>query len=316
MSRAGDRRARAAAGPDLRVRLGPLGLPNPVMLASGTCGYGERMQDYADLAGLGAIVVKGISLLPEPGNPPPRIVETPSGMLNSIGLENVGLQAFLAEKLPRLRAAGARVIVNVYGGCRSDYGELAARLDGVEGVSGLELNISCPNVSKGGLLFGQDPQEVHRTVALARRRTALPLLVKLTPNVTDIRVTARAAEQAGADVLTLINTLQGMAVDVERRRPALSRVVGGLSGPAIRPVAVRTVWQASRAVRIPVVGVGGIWTARDALEFIIAGATAVQLGTVNFAYPDRWVEVREGIADYLRRHRIARVADLVGSLQV
>jgi len=300
--------------PDLAVRLGGLELPNPVLLASGTCGYGLEMAPHGDLARLGAVVVKGLSLAPSPGNPPPRIVETPSGMLNSIGLENVGLQAFLREKLPKLRRIGARVIVNFYGGCLADYRELAARLDGVEGVHALEMNISCPNVKRGGLQIGQEPREVSRAVAAVRAATRLPLLVKLTPNVTDVRVTARAAAEAGADALTLINTLQGMAVDVEARRPALARVVGGLSGPAIRPVAVRMVWQVRQALAIPIVGCGGVWTARDALEFLIAGASAVQLGTVNFTHPGRWVEVLAGIEAYLRRHRIARAADLVGSL--
>ena len=305
-----------AVTPDLSVRLAGLELPNPVMLASGTCGYGLEMAPHGDLAALGAVVVKGLSLAPSPGNPPPRIVETPSGMLNSIGLENVGLAAFLADKLPKLRRVGARVIVNFYGGCVGDYRRLAARLDGAEGVHALEMNISCPNVKLGGLQLGQDAREVHRAVTAVRRATRLPLLVKLTPNVTDIRVTARAAADAGADALTLINTLQGMAIDVETRRPALARVVGGLSGPAIRPVAVRMVWQVRQALSIPIVGCGGVWTARDAIEFLLAGATAVQLGTVNFTHPGRWVEVVEGIAAYLRRHKIARAADLVGAVTV
>ena len=301
--------------PDLKVKIGALELPNPVMLASGTCGYGLEMMPHGDIAGLGAVVVKGLSLLPSPGNPPPRIVETPSGMLNSIGLENIGLEAFVAEKLPKLRQLGARVTVNFYGSCRDDYRELAARLDGVEGVHALEMNISCPNVMRGGVLIGQEPEEVHRAVAAVRAVTRLPLLVKLTPNVTDIRVTARAAAEAGADGLTLINTLQGMAIDVETRRPALARIVGGLSGPAIRPVAVRMVYQVRQALAIPIIGCGGVWTARDALEFLIAGATAVQLGTVNFTHPDRWVDVLAGIEAYLVRHKIERITDLIGTLE-
>jgi len=301
--------------PDLRVSIGDLELLNPVLLASGTCGYGLEMAPYGDVAGLGAVVVKGLSRQPSPGNPPPRIVETPSGMLNSIGLENVGLEAFLAEKLPKLRRVGARVIVNFYGGCTDDYRDLASRLDGVEGVHGLEMNISCPNVKRGGLLIGQEPAEVHRAVAAVRKATRLPLIVKLTPNVTDIRLTARAAAEAGADGLTLINTLQGMAVDVETRRPALARVIGGLSGPAIRPVAVRMVWQVCRELTIPVIGCGGIWTARDALEFILAGATAVQLGTVNFTHPGRWIDVLAGIESYLVRHGVERLTDLIGALE-
>jgi dihydroorotate dehydrogenase (NAD+) catalytic subunit len=301
--------------PDLAVRLGGLELPNPVMLASGTCGYGLEMAPHGDLSALGAVVVKGMSLQPSPGNPPPRIVETPSGMLNSIGLENVGLDVFLAEKLPKLRRLGARVVVNFYGSCVGDYRELAARLDGVEGVHALEMNISCPNVKLGGLQLGQDPREAHKAVKAVRRATRLPLLVKLTPNVTDIRVVARAAVEAGADALTLINTLQGMAIDVETRRPALARVVGGLSGPAIRPVAVRMVWQVRQALSVPIIGCGGVWTARDAIEFLLAGASAVQLGTVNFTHPGRWVEVIAGMREYLERHGIGRAGDLVGKLE-
>jgi dihydroorotate dehydrogenase (NAD+) catalytic subunit len=301
--------------PDLAVRLGGLELPNPVMLASGTCGYGLEMAPHGDLSALGAVVVKGMSLQPSPGNPPPRIVETPSGMLNSIGLENVGLGVFLTEKLPKLRRLGARVVVNFYGSCVGDYRELAARLDGVEGVHALEMNISCPNVKLGGLQLGQDPREAHKAVKAVRRATRLPLLVKLTPNVTDIRVVARAAVEAGADALTLINTLQGMAIDVETRRPALARVVGGLSGPAIRPGAVRMVWQVRQALSVPIIGCGGVWTARDAIEFLLAGASAVQLGTVNFTHPGRWVEVIAGMREYLERHGIGRAGDLVGKLE-
>jgi len=301
--------------PDLTARLGPLTLPNPVMLASGTCSYGIEMEPYGDIAGLGAIVVKGLSLKPSAGNPPPRIAETPSGMLNAIGLENIGVEAFLSDKLPLLRRKGARVIANIYGETVEDYRRLAEILDDADGVIAMEANISCPNVKKGGLLFGQDPRETGRVVAAVRRATGKPLLVKLTPNVTSVPEIARAAEAAGADALTLINTLQGMAIDVEERRPRLANVIGGLSGPAIRPVAIRIVWQVRQAVDIPLVGVGGIHTPGDALEFIIAGASAVQLGTVNFVYPDRWTEVLVGIADYLRRHRIGSLSDLVGSLE-
>ncbi len=300
--------------PDLSVRLGTMELPNPVMLASGTCGYGVEMRPTVDLSRIGAVVVKGLSLEPAPGNPPPRVVETPSGMLNSIGLENIGVKAFLGLKLPRLREFGARVIVNFFGDRLEDYRRLAGVLDGADGVHGLEVNISCPNVRRGGLLFGQDPRETHRVVAAVRRATGKLLLVKLTPNVTDVRVIARAAVEAGADALTLINTLQGMSVDIKTRRPSLATVTGGLSGPAIRPVAVRMVWQVSQAMAVPVVGVGGISTARDALEFIIAGACAVQLGTVNFVYPDRWKEIIEGVAAYLRGAGLTHISQLVGTL--
>jgi dihydroorotate dehydrogenase (NAD+) catalytic subunit len=300
---------------DMKARLGPLELPNPVMLASGTCAYGLEMEPYGDLAGIGAIVVKGLSLEKSEGNPPPRIVETPSGMLNAIGLENIGVEAFLRDKLPLLQKKGARIIVNIYGETVDKYRRLAEMLDGEDGICALEANISCPNVKKGGLLFGQDPRETYRVVAAVRKKTGKPLLVKLTPNVTDVATVARAAVDAGADALTLINTLQGMAVDVETRRPALANIVGGLSGPAIRPVAVRCLWQVRQAVSVPLVGVGGIHDAADALEFIIAGADAVQLGTVNFVYPDRWRRVLEGIEDYLRRHEMRSLRKLVGSLK-
>jgi dihydroorotate dehydrogenase (NAD+) catalytic subunit len=299
----------------MTARLGPLELPNPVMLASGTCAYGLEMEPYGDLAGIGAIVVKGLSLEKSEGNPPPRIVETPSGMLNAIGLENIGVEAFLRDKLPLLRKKGARIIVNIYGETVDKYRRLAEMLDGEDGICALEANISCPNVKKGGLLFGQDPRETYRVVAAVRKKTGKPLLVKLTPNVTDVATVARAAVDAGADALTLINTLQGMAIDVETRRPALANIVGGLSGPAIRPVAVRCLWQVRQAVSVPLVGVGGIHDAADALEFIIAGADAVQLGTVNFVYPDRWRRVLEGIEDYLRRHEMRSLRKLVGSLK-
>ncbi len=303
------------SAPDLSVRLGPLSLPNPVMLASGTCSYGIEMEPHVDLTRLGAVVVKGLSLEPSDGNPPPRIVETPSGMLNAIGLENIGVEAFVRDKLPVLRERGARVIVNVYGKTEDEYRRLAAVLEAEEGVCGLELNVSCPNVSRGGLLFGQDPAATRRLVARVRKATTKPLFVKLSPNVTDIEKIARAAAAGGADGLTLINTLLGMAVDVEGCRPSLANVVGGLSGPAIRPVAVRCVWQVRQALpAMPLIGVGGIFTARDALEFIIAGASAVQLGTVNFVHPDRWSDVLEGISGYLQARRRKDLAGLIGSL--
>jgi len=298
--------------PDLTARLGPLTLPNPVMLASGTCSYGIEMEPHVDVGAVGAVVVKGLSLKPSAGNPPPRIVETPSGMLNAIGLENIGVEAFLRDKLPELRRRGARVIVNVYGTSIDEYRRLSAILDDAEGVDALELNISCPNVMKGGLLFGQEPRETQRLVATVRKVTSKPLLVKLTPNVTSIVDIARAAADGGADILTLINTLQGMAIDVERRKPALANVIGGLSGPAIRPVAVRCVWLVCRALKIPVIGVGGIFTARDALEFLLAGAGAVQIGTINFVHPDAWRDIVQGIGEYMEKHRIPKLSDLVG----
>lgn len=301
---------------DLTTKLGGLSLQNPVMLASGTCGYGLEMARFGDISEIGAVVVKGLSLEPSAGNRPPRIVETPSGMLNSIGLENVGLKVFLEEKLPGLRKAGVTVVVNIYGETIDEYRRLAGSLDGVEGVSAIEANISCPNVKKGGLLFGQDHRETAKVVAAVRKATGKTLLVKLSPNVTDITLPARAAADAGADALTLINTLQGMAIDVEKRTPSIANIVGGLSGPAIRPVAVRMVWQVKQAVGIPVVGVGGIFTVRDALEFLIAGASAVQLGTVNFVHPDRWRDIIDGIGEYLNRSGLKGMDRLVGSLKV
>jgi dihydroorotate dehydrogenase (NAD+) catalytic subunit len=301
---------------DLTVELGGIRMANPVMTASGTFGYAREFQGLVDLDRLGAIIVKGLSLAPARGNPPPRIVETPCGMLNAIGLENVGLEAFIAEKLPFLRTLKAPTIVNLYGRSLDEYACLARRLDGQEGIAGLEVNISCPNVKAGGVAFGVDAEMAARVVAAVRRATALPLMVKLSPNVTDIVAIARRVEGAGADAISLINTLTGMAIDIHTRRPRLANVTGGLSGPAIRPVAVRMVWQVARAVTVPVVGIGGIMTADDALEFIIAGATAVQVGTANFVHPAVSVEIVDGIARYLRQHGMTCIRDLVGTLRI
>ncbi|MDH5298858.1 MAG: dihydroorotate dehydrogenase [Desulfobulbaceae bacterium] len=302
--------------PDLSVQIGSLRLANPVMTASGTFGYGEEFAPYVNLHQLGAVVVKGISLKPRPGNPPPRIVETACGMLNAIGLENVGADRFIAEKMVYLRRAGATVIVNVLGDSIDDYRELAARLDGVEGVGGLEINISCPNVKKGGVAFGTDPAMAQKVTEAVRGATRLPVIVKLSPNVTDITVIARAVADGGADAVSLINTLLGMAIDVKSRRPVLANVVGGLSGPAVKPVALRMVWQVAQAVTIPVVGIGGITTARDAVEFLIAGATAVEVGTANFVNPRATEEMVEGIREYLVENRMESVQELIGSLRI
>jgi dihydroorotate dehydrogenase (NAD+) catalytic subunit len=298
------------------VKVAGLRLGNPVLTASGTFGYGREFDHLMDLNRLGAIVVKGLSLEPAAGNPPPRIVETPCGMLNAIGLENVGIDAFLAAKLPFLSGLDVPVIVNIYGRNMSDYAELARRLDDAEGVDGIEINISCPNVKAGGLAFGVDAAAAYEVVRSVRAETGKVLIAKLSPNVTDITQIARSVEDAGADALSLINTLTGMVVDVDRRRPVLANITGGLSGPAIRPIAVRMVWQVSQASSLPIIGIGGIASARDALEFIIAGATAVEVGTANFVDPAITLAIIEGMERYLEAHGISRITDLVGTLKI
>ena len=301
---------------DMRVSLGPLQLKNPVVAASGTYGYGEEYAELVDPSLLGGIVVKGLSLKPREGNPPPRIVETPCGMLNAIGLANCGLDRFLAEKVPLLDALDTTVIVNIYGHRSAEYGTLAKALRGVDAVDALEVNISCPNVECGGLAFGTDPLAAAKVTESVVRHADKPVIVKLSPNVTDIRVIARAIEAAGADALSLINTLAGMAVDVGTRRPLLGNVSGGLSGPAIKPVALYMLYQTVRAVHIPVMGMGGIMGARDALEFLITGATALQVGTAHFVDPRASIEIVAGLELYCRDHGIRRVADLSGTLVV
>lgn len=302
--------------PDLKIRLGSLELENPVMTASGTFGYGEEFNSFVDLNNLGAIVVKGISRNPRPGNPPPRVVETASGMLNAIGLENVGVEEFIKTKLPFLEKFSTKVVVNILGDSIDDYSTLAERLDGVEGVHALEVNISCPNVKKGGVAFGTIPTMAHEVTKAVRKKTALPLIVKLSPNVTDIAEIAKAVEDGGADGVSLINTLLGMAIDINSRRPKLANIVGGLSGPAIKPVALRMVWQVSHAVKIPVIGIGGITAAEDAIEFFLAGATAIQIGTANFINPRATVEVIDGIKKYLVDAKLESVQNIIGALQI
>ncbi len=299
--------------PDLSVTVAGIRMQNPVMTASGTFGYAQEFEPYMDLSRLGAIVVKTITLHPRAGNPPPRITETPAGMLNAIGLQNVGLQAFISEKLPYLRTLGPPIIVNVAGESIEEYVELAKRLSDQEGISGIELNISCPNVADG-LIFGCNAVLANKLVARVRQTTRLPLIPKLSPNVTDIAEIARALAEGGADALSLINTLIGMAIDVRSRRPKLGNVTGGLSGPAIRPIAVRMVWEVARAVKLPLIGMGGIMTADDALEFLIAGATAVAVGTANFTSPSSAERIIDGIEAYLIDRKIARMTDLIGSL--
>lgn len=302
---------------DMGVELAGLRLKNPIITASGTFGYGLEFMPYGDLRELGAIVVKGLSLKPREGNPPPRVTETASGMLNAIGLQNCGVERFLAEKLPRLPWRDTPIVANLYACSPDEFGELAATLAREEGVAALEVNISCPNVQAGGALFGQDPVQAARVTRVVKDNAGdKPVMVKLSPNVADIAAVARAVEDAGADILSLINTLTGMAVDVRTRKPLLANVVGGLSGPAIKPVALRCVWQAARAVRIPVVGLGGIASAEDVLEFILVGASAVQVGTANFLRPDFSFGLVRDVAALCRELGIASWESFRGTLAV
>jgi dihydroorotate dehydrogenase (NAD+) catalytic subunit len=304
----------ASSTPGLAVQLGPLQLRNPVLTASGTFGYGEEYADFVDLRQLGAVVVKGISLQPRAGNPPPRLVETPAGMINAIGLENVGLEVFLREKLPYLRAQQVPVIVNIFGNTLEEYGALGARLDGVADIAALEINISCPNVKHGGMVFGTDPAMAASVVHAVRRTTTLPLITKLTPNVTRIGDIARAAEDAGSDIISCINTVAAMAVDVFSRRPKLANIVGGLSGPAIKPIALRCTYEVLQAVNCPVIGIGGITSATDALEFLLLGARAVQVGTANFITPRATLDILHGIEKFLKIEGLTSIDQFIGSL--
>jgi dihydroorotate dehydrogenase (NAD+) catalytic subunit len=298
----------------LAIELAGLRLRNPLIAASGTFGYGVELEGILDLSFLGALVSKGLYMEPRDGCPTPRIVETPAGLLNAIGLQGVGVRAFVKDVLPRLRRHDTPVLVNVCGDTVEEYAEVTRVLDGEAGVAGIEINISCPNVERGGIAFGGDPVMTHAVVSAVRRATRLPVIPKLSPNVADIAVFARAAEEAGADALSCINTLLGLAIDVETRRPRLAFGTGGLSGPAIRPVAVRMAWQAARAVRIPVIGVGGISTAEDALEFLIAGCRAVQVGTANFVDPGVYDRILRGLREYLARHGLSEIGAVIGTL--
>lgn len=304
----------STSGP-LAVSLGSLHLANPIMTASGTFGFGLEYADFVDLNRLGAIVTKATTLEPRKGNPPPRTVETPSGMLNAIGLQNDGVQCFLRDKLPKLAGCASPVIVNIAGTSIEEYATLAEMLD-VDGVAGVEMNISCPNVGHSGVEFCLEPTATERVVAAVKARTSKCVICKLSPAVTDVTLIARAAEQGGADAVSLINTLAGMVIDVEKRRPVLSNVTGGLSGPAIRPVAVRMTWQVAKAVTVPVIGIGGIQTADDALQFLIAGATAVQVGTASFVNPCAAIDVLEGIEGYVLTHGFGGITDVIGSLRM
>jgi len=301
---------------DLSVQIGSLRLRNPFIAASGCFGYGVEYADAIDLASLGGVAVKGLFLAEREGHPPPRIVETPAGMLNAIGLQGIGVHRFVAEKLPELRRLGATTVVNICGSTIDEYCEVARVLSDAEGVGALELNISCPNIKEGGIQFGCSLTGTFDVVSAVRKVTTLPVIPKLTPNVTDVASFARASEEGGADAISLVNTFLAMAIDVETRTPKLSNVLGGLSGPAIRPIAVRMVWECHQAVKLPILGMGGIRSIEDALEFIIAGASAVQVGTANFVDPFLWSSLVAGLDDYMTRHGIARVADLVGSLRM
>ncbi|RKY69024.1 MAG: dihydroorotate dehydrogenase [Candidatus Latescibacterota bacterium] len=302
--------------PDLSINLAGIRLKNPVLAASGTFGYGTEYADLVDVEALGGLVTKAITLEPREGNPPPRTVETPAGMLNAIGLTNVGVDAFIKEKMPLLHEFDTAVIVNVAGSTVAEYVEVARRLNECNRIDGLEINISCPNVKQGGALFGSDPKTAAKVVAQVRKATSFPLVVKLTPNVTDIVSVARAVEDAGADALSLINTLVGMAIDVETKRPKLANGTGGLSGPAIKPVALAMVWKVAQAVNLPVVGIGGILSAEDALEFLIAGATAVQVGTGNFVDPRCMTNIIQGLEQYCQDKGIDKISEIVGTLEI
>lgn len=301
--------------PDLSIAFAGIPLRNPVLTASGTFGYGVELAPFFDLRRIGGFVAKSLTLTPRHGNPPPRIAETPAGMLNAISLENVGVEAFLREKLPAV-PEGVPVFASVFGTEIDLYVEVCKRLSGVPKLVGLEINASCPHVKSGGIEFGQDPQVLARLVRATRRATTLPLMVKLSPNVTDVAEMARVCEGEGADAIAAINTLQALDVDVETRRPRLANGLGGLSGPAIRPVAVRMVWQCARAVAIPVCGIGGIASADDALQFLLVGARAVQVGTANYLNPLAPLEILEGLEDYCRRHGVARLEELVGTVEM
>jgi dihydroorotate dehydrogenase (NAD+) catalytic subunit len=298
---------------NLSVNLGGIKMKNPVAVASGSFGYGFEYADFIDSSTIGAVIVKGTTLEPRPGNVPPRIVETPAGMLNAIGLENPGVDVFLHEYLPVLRARNVTVIANIAGNSVEDYAQMAARLEGHEGIAGIELNISCPNVKEGGLQFGTDPHMVKTVVAAVKAESSLPVMPKLSPNVTDIVAIARAAQEGGADCLSMINTLMGMAIDIRTRRPVLGNVFGGLSGPAIKPVALRMIYQVYREVDLPILGGGGIMNTNDALEFIMAGASAVSVGTGVFVKPRLAAEIAAGLEAFLKQNNLQNIAALVGA---
>jgi len=299
--------------PDLSVTIGKIRLRNPVIVSSGTFGFGEEFEDFIDLNHLGAIIPKGISLKPMKGNPPPRIFETEGGIINSIGLQNPGFQEFIKNKLPYYKDLKTHLIINFFGNTQKEYIELARRFDRIPGISGLEMNISCPNIKRGGIVFGVNPRMAYRLVRAVRKATTLTLIVKLSPNVTNIALMAKSVEDGGADAVSLVNTFRAMAVNIHTRKPELGNVIGGLSGPAIKPIAVRMVWEVSQAVRIPIVGMGGIMSAEDAIEFILVGASAIQIGTANLIDPKTGIKVIHGIRKYLILNKIGRIQRLIGA---
>lgn len=298
---------------DLTVRVGRMTLKNPVIVSSGTFGFGEEFKDFLNLNDLGAIIPKGISLKPMVGNPPPRIFETEGGIINSIGLQNPGVQEFIKNKLPYYRNLKTHLIINFFGNSQKEYVELARRLDSFPGISGLEMNISCPNIKRCGIIFGTDPQMAYRLVRAVRKATELTLIAKLSPNVTDIAFMAKSVEDGGADAVSLVNTFRAMAVNIHTRKPELGNIIGGLSGPAIKPIALRMVWEVHRAVHIPIIGMGGIMNAKDAIEFILVGASAIQIGTANLINPRTGIQVLRGITKYLIQNKIDRLEKLMGS---
>ena len=300
--------------PDLSVTIGKIRLRNPVIVSSGTFGFGEEFEDFIDLNHLGAIIPKGISLKPMEGNPPPRIFETEGGIINSIGLQNPGFQEFIKNRLPYYRNLKTHLIINFFGNTQKEYIELAKRFDRIPGISGLEMNISCPNIKRGGIVFGTDPQMAYRLVQAVRKATTLTLIVKLSPNVTDIALMAKSVEEGGADAVSLVNTFRAMAVNIHTKKPELGNTIGGLSGPAIKPIALRMVWEVGQTVSIPIIGMGGIMNAGEAIEFMLAGATAVAVGTANFINPRAVESIIAGIEDYFQRNAITDMKEIIGGM--
>lgn len=301
--------------PDISVKIGKAKFSNPVLVASGTFGYGEEYGSIIDLNKLGGIITKSITLNPREGHPPPRTCETPSGMLNAIGLANVGVERFIKDKLPFLRKLKTKVIVNVAGSSVEEYAEVVKKLEGKKGIDLLEINISCPNVKEGGIVFGSKSESAYKCIKAVKENTSFPIIAKLSPNVSDITEIALAVEEAGAKAVSLINTLVGMAIDLEKRRPRLSNITGGLSGPAIKPVALAMVWKVAQRVKIPIIGIGGIMNTQDALEFILAGASMIQIGTGNFVDPECSVKIVEGLKKYCQENKIKKIKDLIGKLK-
>ncbi len=301
--------------PDLSLEIAGIEFSNPVLVASGTFGYGEEYQSLIDLSELGGIVTKSITLEPREGHAPPRTCETPCGMLNAIGLANVGVEEFIKEKLPFLRSLKTRIIVNVAGSTVQEYVDVVKRLNQTEGIDMLEINISCPNVKEGGIAFGSKVKSAYDCIKAVKENSSYPIIAKLSPNVTDIVEVADAVQKAGADAISLINTLVGMAIDVEKRRPVLANVTGGLSGPAIKPVALAMVWKVAKAVKLPLIGIGGIMNSQDALEFILAGASMIQVGTANFVDPQTSLKIVDGLSEYCKKKEIKNITDLVGRLE-